>query len=213
MSDCYIFNDSGSSSTYNGQLIADQDYYQIQPVERLNFSLSSSLLTDIGSGDAVISSGNTSGDHITDVNTAIDYLKNINQMVTIYAHKAAPDLNFRGKGISATVTKNTTQNIDYKLPEDREFDEVVIILKNQDFGDKIDLQFVDKDGVYYPAGTVLATFFYDYHVASDVQNQGILKVDYTGTLVKDLYLRFRYYSVGTVNDVEFAANLFLHKKG
>ena len=133
-------------------------------------------------------------------------------IVRQYAQTTAPDLNFRGKGIEGTITAGQTQNIDYKLTEDREFDEVVIVLYGHVFGDKADLQFVDVDGVYYPAGTVLATFFYDYYFASDTQNQGILKVDYPGSLLKDLYLRLKYYSTGVIDDVKVKANLFLHKK-
>lgn len=211
--DIWIFNDSGSNSTYEGQVIANQAYYQIEEQHKPNWATSSLLLTDIGSGDAIVSSSNTSGGHITDVSLAINYLKNINQIVTVYALNDASDLNFRGKGIEATVTKNTTQSIDYKLTEDREFDEIVLILCDHVFGDKADLQVIDIDNILgYGANTVLATFFYDYYFAADQQNQGILKVDYTGTLLKDIYLRVKYYSTGTVTDVKVKANLFLHKR-
>lgn len=211
MSDCWVFNDSGGDKTWQGQLVADQAYYQIQSLERTAWANDSALITDIGSADAIISKSAAAADHITDVNLAVNYLKSINQTVTTYALSDSTGLNFRGKGIEGTITAGQTQNIDYKLTEDRDFDEIVIVLKDHVFGDKADLQFVDVDGVAYPAGTVLATFFYDYFFAADQQNQGILKVDYTGNLLANFYLRIKYYSTGGT-DVKVKANLFLHKK-
>ena len=76
MANIWIFNDSGSESSYEGQDIADQAYYQVSATDRLDWSNNSSLLTDIGSGDAIVATNNTSGNHITDVSDAINYLKN-----------------------------------------------------------------------------------------------------------------------------------------
>lgn len=211
MANLWVFNDSGSNSTYEGQVIADQAYYQVEDQHKVRWASSSVLITDIGSGDAVVSSGNSSGDHIVDVALAINYLKNINQTVTTFALTDSAGLNFRGKGIEGTITAGQTQNIDYKLPEAREFDEIIVVLYNHAFGDKADLQFVDVDGVVYPAGTVLATFFYDYYFAADQQHQGLIKIAYTGSLMKDCYLRVKYYSTGGT-DVKVKANLFLHKQ-
>lgn len=205
-----IKNDSGSVQTWAGKEFAIAEEYTIpSDTNRFKYSNNSALLTAIGSGDALVGDGT---EYFTDINKAVNWLKNIDPIVTVYAQSAAPDLNFRGKGIEQTITAGQTQNVDYLITEAREFDEIVIILKDHVFGDKADLQFVDKDGVAYPAGTVLATFFYDYYFAEDQQNQGILKVDYTGTLVAGFYLRLKYYSTGGT-DVKVKANLFLHKKG
>jgi hypothetical protein len=213
MADTWIFNDSGGSKTYLGQVIADQTYYQIQPGEHSKWANDSALLTDIGAAAAVVSRNNQSADHITDVNLAINYLKNINQTVTTYAHHDAADLNFRGKGVESTFTAGATETYDWKVEADREFDEIVLICCDHVFGDKVDLQVIDIDNIKgYGPNTILATYFYDYFLAGDQQHQGILKVDYPGTLLKDLYVRFRYYSTGGT-DVKFKANLFLHKKG
>ena len=213
MADTWIFNDSGSTKTYSGQEILDQTYYQIQPSEHIKFANDSVLLTDVGNSVAIVSRNNQAADHITDVNLAINYLKNINQTVTTYAHRDAHDLNFRGKGIENTFTAGQTTTYDWKSPETKEFDSVVLLFKNHVFEDKVDLQVVDVDNILgYGAGTVLATYFYDYFLADDMQHQGIFKIDYPGTLLKDLYLRFRYYSSGATA-VKMKANLFLHKKG
>ena len=67
-----IKNDTGSTKTYLGQDILAGAYYQIQAVEEISWSSHSALLTDIGSGDAVVNDGSVD---ITDVNDAIDFLK------------------------------------------------------------------------------------------------------------------------------------------
>jgi hypothetical protein len=75
MAEIWVFNDSGSSSTYQGQVIADQAYHQIEEHKRVAWSLDSDLLADMVTGDAVVSRGNSSGDHITDFGLALNFLR------------------------------------------------------------------------------------------------------------------------------------------
>ena len=121
--------------------------------------------------------------------------------------------NFRGRGIRHTYTAGQTEAWDWKVPETRDFNAVKLILKDHVWDDKMDLQVVDVDNILgYGAGTVLATFFYDFEVDPETCNQGLIEILYEGNLLKDLYLRWRYYSNGGT-DVKLKANLFLHKRG
>lgn len=128
---------------------------------------------------------------------------------------ANPDnMKFRGTGKSATCTKTTTTNVDYKLTEDRYLNGVQMIVKNHVIGDKVQLKVIDIDNILgYGANVVLDQFGKDWFLAEDKQDQGIIQLDYAALVLNNLYIRMEYVSVGTVNDVLFHANLFLHKKG
>jgi len=73
----WIKNDSGGDKTWVGQLISDQAYYEIQADELTKWAHDSTLLTDIGSGDAVVAKDNSGSNDITDVSDGINYLKDI----------------------------------------------------------------------------------------------------------------------------------------
>jgi len=122
-------------------------------------------------------------------------------------------LKFRGTGIAATITKDTSQNVDYKLTEDRYLNGVEIFLKNQEWADTIKLQIVDVDNILgYGAGLVLDEFGTDWNIATDTERQGPYILPYPALVVKDLYIRVVYTSTGATTDVDFKCNLFLHKK-
>lgn len=143
----------------------------------------------------------------------VDFETNYKDVTTNRMGPFPPDTSYylRGVGVSGTITAGQTQDIDYKLTEDRKFNKLSIILKDHAFGDKADLQVVDKDNILgYGAGVVLSTFFSDFYFSADVQDQGTMISEYPGTLLKDLYLRIKYYSTGGSN-VQVKANLYLHK--
>ncbi len=71
----WIKNDTGSTKTYLNQDILAGAYYEIQPHETISWANDSTLITDIGSADAIVSTTNATGGNITDVNTAVNYLK------------------------------------------------------------------------------------------------------------------------------------------
>ena len=71
----WIKNTSGSTSTYLGQQITNNSYYQIQGIEQQAWINNSALLTDIGTGDAVVAKDDSGNNDIVDVSTAINYLK------------------------------------------------------------------------------------------------------------------------------------------
>jgi hypothetical protein len=133
-------------------------------------------------------------------------------IVRLRAFSNTDGIFFRGSGMSGTATKTTTTNFDYNMPEDRYLNGIEIFLKNQEWGDTMKLQVVDVDGAVYPAGTVLDEFGTDWHCASDEERQGPYILPYPALVNSVFYIRVAYTSVGTVNDVDFKANLFLHKK-
>lgn len=135
------------------------------------------------------------------------------QLTRSRAFSNSDGFRFRGKGITGTATKNDSSNIDYKLTEERYINGVNLILKDHVWGDSVKFQVVDKDGVYYPAGTVLDEFGTDWYVDPAICAQGQIIIPYPAKVIANLYLRIVYSSVGTVNNVSLKANLFLHKKG
>lgn len=134
-------------------------------------------------------------------------------LVRIKAFNNTDDLRFRGTGITGIATKNTSTNIDYRMPENRFINGADLILKDQEWGDSIKFQVVDIDNLLgYGAGVVLDEFGTDWQVVSDQQNQGQIIIPYPALVNAGLYIRIVYTSTGTVNDVSVKCNLFLHKK-
>ena len=202
--------------TYAGQSIAAGASYTIQATEEGAWANSSTLLSDIGSGKAIVNNGTAD---ITDVALAINHLKDIGILDTdgypVYrarAFNATDGFNFRGKGISGTATAGTTTDIDYKLTEERYINGCQLILNSHALGDTVTFQVVDKDNVLgYGAGVVLQEFGTTWQVSEDERNQGVFKVEYPAKILANLYVRIKYTSQGLTN-VNVACNLFLHKK-
>ena len=66
----WVKNDSGGDKTWVGQLVSDQAYYEIQSSEELAWMNDSTLITDIGSGDAVVAKDDSGNEDIIDVNVS-----------------------------------------------------------------------------------------------------------------------------------------------
>lgn len=201
--------------TYMGEILEANDEFTVPETDRIAWASDDDVINGISTDKLQV--GNDT-EYFTGYDLQLQKLKGDSPahtdgspIITLNPFPNKTKHNLRGKGITDTVPAGTTHDILYKLTEDREFNRCKVILKDHAFNDKADLQFVDVDGVHYPPGTVLATFFYDYHFAWDTQDQGMIAVEYTGGLLKDLYLRIRYYSTG-IMDVQFKSNLFLHKK-
>jgi len=71
----WIKNTTVGSKTWLGQQVAASTYYNIQTSEESNWANDSTLLTDIGSGDALVAKDDSGNNDITDVSDAINYLK------------------------------------------------------------------------------------------------------------------------------------------
>ena len=79
----WIKNTTQITNTYAGQDIFAGAYHEITPEQELRFINSSTLLTDIGSGDAVVAKDSSGSNDIVDVNTAINYLKSITTEIEV----------------------------------------------------------------------------------------------------------------------------------
>ena len=119
---------------------------------------------------------------------------------------------FRGLGKAWTATKTITNNLQFKLTEERAIDRIQLILKDHVDGDKVHFEIVDVDNVLgYGAGVVLDRFGEDWYMDESIANQGIIDVGYYANVYANLYIRVVYVSIGTVNDVNVKCNFWLHK--
>ncbi len=120
-------------------------------------------------------------------------------------------VNFKGFGFTGTASAGQLTNLDYKLTESRLVYGGQIILKNHEFADKLSFQVVDVDNILgLGAGVVLGEYMKDWHVASDVQTQPPVFVNYPTDVMAGLYLRIAYTSTGSTN-VEAAINIYCVK--
>jgi len=118
---------------------------------------------------------------------------------------------FRGTGISGTIPNGTTDNLDYKLTEDRMINAVHLMLNNHVWADTVKFQVIDIDNILgYGANTVLDEFASNWNVDPALCSQSPEVIQYPARVVKDLYIRIVYVSTGGV-DVDIKANLYLHK--
>lgn len=214
----WIFNDSGTEKTYLGQTISNQAYYQIQAHEEVLWANNDALLTDIGSGDAVVSTTNAIGGHLG-VADGINHLKDIVAGPTDISGVKEPNgMRARLVGIiDGTVTAGTTADLDWAMPQlqypsgtnrTSYFDGIEYYTDGA-VGDSCDFQVVDVDGIAYPAGTVLEEFGTGVYLLPNVLQDIIL---YKAKIVPGMYLRLKYTSTG-VSDVKVVANLFRHLDG
>jgi hypothetical protein len=220
----YIKNASGVNKTWVGQLVIAGEYYQVQPTEELAWMTNSILLVDIASGAAIVAKDASGTTNITDINSAIDYLKD-NQPIKIdttapvrsFALEEGVTLRARLVGIvNATATKNSATNHDYQIPvisyggvnKQAVMNGIEFYAKDAEIGDKISFQIVDVNNILgYGAGTVLDEFGKDWYVSPNTLNKIIL---YKANLIAGLFIRMVYTSTGTTNDVKLFCNLFRH---
>lgn len=124
---------------------------------------------------------------------------------------SADKVKFRGEGLSFTATAGASTTFDHILSEARLLDGIQLILKDQAFGDSVDLKIVDVNNTLgYGAGVVLDAFSTGWRVASDRQDQGQIRLPYAAEVLAGLSIRLVYHSVGASN-VSVEANLFAHK--
>jgi hypothetical protein len=132
-------------------------------------------------------------------------------LVELAPFNTSLNFRFRGKGIEGTAAAGQTTNIDEKFTQEMYINGAQLILKNHVFGDYVNFQVVDVDGIMAPAGTVLDTFGEKWFVASDKQDQQTVILPYPARIYAGLYIRISYKSNG-LTDVSVQCNLFRHWK-
>jgi hypothetical protein len=73
----YVKNNKQTSDVWCGQEIQSSAYYLLESQEESKWANNGKVLSDVSSGDLIVSSENNSSGHITDVVEAINYLRNI----------------------------------------------------------------------------------------------------------------------------------------
>lgn len=210
-----------ATDTANAALASDalkSEYEASSIVTALDYITALGDVLDIYCKDALSAGDKTTLDGLVTAHTGVGLSgdpSEVNIIDPIMNKPFADADGFRArfKGISGTATKDTTTNIDYELTEDRYINGVRLMLKDHVDGDYVDFQIIDIDNILgLGANTVLDEFGSTWYMDSAIRTQPDVIVPYPAKILKDLYIRIKYTSVGTTNNVKVRANLYLHKK-
>jgi len=126
----------------------------------------------------------------------------------------------KATGYAGTALAGAVTNFDCAIgPEDRYINGINLLLNSHAWGDTVDLQVIDKDGVLagilYPPGTplpvMLNQFGTNWNIDDSHQDQGKEMFNYVARLYAGVYVRVIYRSVGLVN-VDIKLNCYFHQK-
>lgn len=213
----YIKNVSGGPLTVEGQVISDSQYYQILSTEEAKFSSSSTLLSYIGDGSALMAKDDSGASDIADVNTAIDFLKNMTPSeveATLYpfAAKALPNgkkLYKRKHGVfSNSISPGQTGVTVFVVPYlECKITETEVIAGQ--LGDKLNFRVLDT-----VAGTLTGTpsssvnqFGFDVYITDGLYRESS---NYDADLFQGLQLEIEYTNMGA-SSVTPKYNITLHE--
>lgn len=218
----YIKNADSVDHIWLGQLIHPNEYYQILPEEEIEWANDSKLLTDIANGIAIVAKASDGSADITDVNEAINYLKdNLPKEVQTQFEK-------NDKILKLICTKGQTDatglvTISIKVPgiyangDGRYVEKGIAFFGTKREGDKVvKVQVVDKDNVLgYGANFVVKTWHDEEAPSSDqgwyINSQvGYSEVDSFGGygfIPAQLYLEVQAQSAAQVAGENFYLNL------
>lgn len=122
------------------------------------------------------------------------------------------EYKFLGDSVSGTAVKNSTTDIDYKMPENYVIYGAEMLYCHATRGDYVSLQVVDKDNILgYGAGLVLHEWIVKWYVDPTRKTWSVTS-DFGGTILKDLYIRVKYTSVDTETDTDVKLNFFFISK-
>lgn len=125
----------------------------------------------------------------------------------------APGLQFFGQGFNLlfppTTVAGTPKVTDlfYKFTSSTFLAGGEYFTVNASQGDTMQMDIVDKDGVYSPAGTVLGSYLLAWQIPPINGVAAVLDTGLMAPIPPNVYLRVRYSANGTVNNVFFGCNL------
>jgi hypothetical protein len=125
---------------------------------------------------------------------------------------ATSDFDFAADGFTATLTEWTDNHADgwFKIEEDGLYMNGGEMFVFDGFvkGDWAEMAIADKDGVAYPAGTVIKEWIKRRYLSPDGACE--CNTPYAGKPPKNFYVRVRYHRVDS-NNRTIAVNLNLHR--
>ena len=207
-----IKNNTQTTQTWCGHQFAVGESYTIPDASIDRWANNSNLLVAIANSEAIVNNGSFD---ITDVNKAIDYLKNnlpaqVESATFAFASKMLPDgkkIYRRVHGLEATVS-GSPDTIEFNIPYDNCKINGIEIIGGR-LGDKLDLYVLDT-----PTGTISGTpnavlnqFGYGVRVANELHRY---MSNYDADLIKDMKIKIVYDSTATLPAIIYA-NIFLHE--
>jgi len=218
----WIKNTDSEEHTYSGQTILSSEYYMIeQDVELDKWQNNSQLLSDIGSGIAVVARSNSGTDDITDINLAINYLKGLGTQEVkiieqVQSSPFASKILENGKKLYArehgvpkiTIAAGSTQALVFEVPYAACKITGASIVGCQK-GDTCNFKILDTDAgllttiPLYPVNQ----FGYDVNMPDGVYNR---EYNYDADLFLGLHVSIEYTNNGD-EAIDISANLELHE--
>lgn len=207
----FVKNTDSVEHKWGGQYVQPDTYYGIENIEEGVWSNDAQLLADMASGTAVVAKSDDGTTDFSDLNLAINYLKDISiqddkgRCVVTQAVFGVNEYRFRGLGVRGTATAGATTNIDTTIQTDpRYINGGMLILENHHTDDTLCFQ------VVHPVAGVLDEFVTDWCVDPSINTQAPLILKYVAKLPVGLILRIAYTSAGTT-DVTVKMNYHLQK--
>ena len=203
----YLKNTKQTNDTWAGQQINASTYYLVPTAELSIFLADDKTITDIGSGDLVVSDVN---DGTNDLGVAaglalLEGSKPINIANPFPGNEG--NYSFRGLGGSASLSTGSN-NVDQVIPAIRFINGAEVWSDDPAYGNSITFQVVDVDNVLgYGAGTVIEEFGTTWQMHPGCITKAF--PGYIASVPANLYVRM----VVTVSQAaSFHYNLHLHKQ-
>lgn len=125
---------------------------------------------------------------------------------------SAKDLNTDFQGATFNITPNTTTDCDFLISDDSILDGLVVDILNENLGDKMSFQIIDKDNVMgYGQDVVLKQFATDIYVTPGIIRQIDHTSSYPAKAFSGLYLRLKYTSTHSETGPILIIRYKLHK--
>lgn len=220
-----IKNNDSILHVWCGQEVQPGEYYTIQSTEELTWGNDATLLVAIANSLAIVNDGSSD---ITDINSAINYLKgnlpaDVNSTIIAQPPFAEPLYRVKNNSTDAIIECQVNEeiNIDFAIGnQDRYISGGTLILLNHEMGDHVSAEVYDKDGII-PAPYRAALCEAHPTVAKYVEKQWIcpgnccISFDtrpLNAKIPAGLYLRITYHAANSGTARKIAVNYNLQKK-